>query len=119
MEFITILQDYNLSMKVCGEQHLAKHLPKLNARKTCRRVAHTTNVRTNLRIPQSDAPLIFSYILKEEKKRNKRFDSLLAYNVMSVFCVNDVNTWEWYVTVKLRQLSVIINVIINYACTLP
>ena len=49
--------------------------------------------------------MIFSFILKEKKKRNKRFDSLLAYNVMSVFCVNDVNSWEWYVTVKLRQLK--------------
>ena len=57
MEFIAILQNYNLSMKVCGEQHLAKRLPKLNARKTCRRVAHTTKVRTSLRIPQSDPPL--------------------------------------------------------------
>ena len=120
MEFITILQDYNLSMKVCGEQHLAKHLPKLNARKTCSRVAHTTNVQTSLRIPQSDPLLWHSLIyLRKKKKRNKRFDLLLAYNVMSVLCVNDVNSWEWYVTVKLRQLSVIINVIIDYACTLP
>ena len=46
-----------------------------------------------------------SNILKEKKKRNKHFDSLQACNVMSVFSANDVDSWNWYVTVKLRQVQ--------------
>ena len=99
---------------MCGEQHLAKHLPKLNARKTCCRFG-----QGNKGADQSDPHLCYCLIYLWKKKRNKRFDSLLAYNVMSVFCANDVNSWEWYmyVTVKLWKVQCIYQLRMHVALT--